>query len=217
MQELSRDDKNILKSVSFFSQLFIGIAFYFPLSSGKKSIFRMLGAKIGKGVYIGPGTVIISKDYSQVIIGNDVFIAPEVMIKVNTISIGDQTHIGYQSLLVGESLSIGKRCNINNRTFIESSFASVEIENDVTIAASVIISSHDGAYKQTRGLDMKAAPIIIKNHSFLGNNAIILPGISIGNRAIVGAGAVVTKDVQDDSIVIGVPATILNKKESKDV
>jgi UDP-2-acetamido-3-amino-2,3-dideoxy-glucuronate N-acetyltransferase len=195
-----------LDTIGPIHKIFIGLVLYCPLSSVKKMIFQLLGAKIGDNVYLGPGSVIISTDYSQVILGKDVFIAPGVMITVNSLTIGDQSHIGYQSLLVGESLSIGKRCNINNRAFIESSYAPIDIEDDVTIAASVIISTHDGSYRHTRGLDMKAAPIILKDHAFIGNNAIILPGITVGKRAIVGVGAVVTKNVLEDSTVVGVPA-----------
>jgi acetyltransferase-like isoleucine patch superfamily enzyme len=90
----------------------------------------------------------------------------------------------------------------------------VEIEDDVTIAASVTISSHDGSYRQAQGLEMRAAPVFVRDHAFIGNHATILPGIQIGKRAIVGAGAVVTRDVQDDTVVLGVPARPLNKSKT---
>ena len=128
------------------------------------------------------------------------------MMYVNNLSIGAHTTIGYQSLLYGTSISIGRECNINNRTFIESGYAKVEIGDNVTIAASVTIATHDASYQRARGLAMKKAAVTIRDYAFIGNNAVILPGVEIGKRAIVGAGAVVTQDVQDDAVVVGVPA-----------
>jgi acetyltransferase-like isoleucine patch superfamily enzyme len=112
---------------------------------------------------------------------------------------------------VGESLQIGTGCNFSNRTFIESSYSPVTIEDYVTIGASAMISSHDGSYKQAQGMEMKSAPIMIRKRAFIGNNAIVLPGIEIGEKAIVGAGAVVTKNVERMAVVGGVPAKILQK------
>lgn len=182
---------------------------YIPISWVKKTILNLLGAHIGKNVYFGPGSLLISSDFHNVIIGDGTFIAPGVMIQVNHLSIGDQSTIGYQSLLVGDYLSIGSGCNISNRSFIESSFARVTIGNFVTLGASVIISSHDGAYRQTYGHQMKMEPISIKDRAFIGNNSIILPGIMIGEQAIVGAGAVVTKNVEDMVVVAGIPAQVI--------
>lgn len=56
---------------------------------------------------------------------------------------------------------------------------------------------------------MKAEPVVIKDRAFIGNNAVILPGIEIGEQAIVGAGAVVTKNVEPRTIVAGVPARVI--------
>jgi len=212
-----RDDRKELEDYSLSRKILFGIALYCPFSSIKKSIYTMQGAKIGQGTFFGYGSLLISGDYSKIVIGNDVVIAPGSLIKVDSIEIGDQTNIGYQDLIIGGSLTIGKRCNINNRVFIEASFAPVIVEDDVTIAASAIISSHDGAYSQTRNQEMKTGKIELKDHCFIGNNAIVMPGITIGERAIVGAGAVVTKCVNKDDTVVGVPARILKNKDYPNV
>jgi acetyltransferase-like isoleucine patch superfamily enzyme len=182
---------------------------YVPCSWFKKTIFKLLGAHIGKNVYFGPGSLLISGDFDNITIGEGVFVGPGVMISVNHLSIGADSTIGYQCLFAGDYLSIGSGCNISNRSFIESSYAPVSLGNSVTIGASAIISSHDGAYRQTLGLPMKKEPITIKKGAFIGNNAIILPGIEIGERAIVGAGAVVTKNVESMMVAAGVPARII--------
>lgn len=206
-----RDDRNVLGKMGGIRKVLLGSAMYVPSSAFKKLVFKMLGADIGKNVVFGPGSLILSEDYHNVRIADGVFVAPGVLINVNRLSVGENSHIGFQSLLVGESLDIGSDCNISNRTFIECSYSPVVIEDDVTIGASVMISSHDGAYRQTHDLDMKNAPVLIKKRAFIGNNAIVLPGIEIGEKAIVGAGAVVTKDVEGMVVVGGVPARVIKK------
>ncbi len=87
----------------------------------------------------------------------------------------------------------------------------VEIEDNVCIVNGAIIVGHDHSYRYSRGLPDRFGKVTIKSHAFISGNAVILPGVTVGHRAIVGAGAVVTKDVPDDAVVIGVPAHIMGK------
>jgi UDP-2-acetamido-3-amino-2,3-dideoxy-glucuronate N-acetyltransferase len=211
MHQNIRDDKELFRNIGIITKGLLFIAWIVPSSLVKRVVYSCLGAKIGKKVYFGPGGLLISRNYHSVTIGDGVCIAPGVMIFVDTLSIGDYTNIGYQCLLDGETLLMGKRGNISNRAFIECRYAPVILEDDVGIAASAIISSHDGTFRHAKGLELKKARIIVKNHAAIGNNAIILPGIQIGERAIVGAGSVVTKNVSDDDVVAGVPAKSIRK------
>jgi len=204
-----RDDRHLLQRLGLISKILLGLSLYIPSSWCKKTVLGLLGAKIGKNVYLGPGSLIVSGKFRKVYLDDGVFIGPGVMISVDNLMIGSDTTIGYQCLLVGESMRIGKACNISNRTFLESSFAPVIIGDMVTIGASAIISSHDGSYRQTLDLPMKKAAIHIKDRAFVGNNAIILPGLTIGEKSIIGAGAVVTRDVEALSVVAGVPARVI--------
>lgn len=204
-----RDDRQMLKNVSFAKKILLGLSMYLPSSAFKKTVLKLLGAHVGKNVYFGPGSLVLSNDYSNLYIGDNVFVSPGALINANKLTIGENSHIGYQCLLVGESLKIGSRCNISNRTFIECSYSPIVIEDDVTFGASVMVSTHDGSYRQVHDLEMKAAPISIRKKAFIGNNAIILPGVEIGEKSIVGAGAVVTKNVENMVVMGGVPARIL--------
>lgn len=208
-----RDDRQMLKNVSFAKKILLGLSMYIPSSTFKKTVLKLLGAHIGKNVYFGPGALILSNNYESVYIGDNVFVAPGALINVNNFTVGENTHLGYQCLMVGESLKIGSRCNISNRTFIECSYSPILIEDDVTIGGCAMVSTHDGSYRQVHGLEMKAAPICIRSKAFIGNNAIILPGIEISRKAIVGAGAVVTKNVVANSVVCGVPANKIRTME----
>jgi len=86
------------------------------------------------------------------------------------------------------------------------------IEDEVCIVNGAIIVGHDHSRHYSRGEDTKFGKVVIKKRAFIGGNAVILPGVTIGERAIVGAGAVVTKDVPDEWIAVGVPAKIFPKE-----
>lgn len=52
-------------------------------------------------------------------------------------------------------------------------------------------------------------PIVIGNDVYIGNNAMIMPGVTIGDRVVIGAGAIVTKDIPSNSVAVGVPAKVI--------
>ncbi|PIU72825.1 hypothetical protein COS79_00955, partial [Candidatus Woesearchaeota archaeon CG06_land_8_20_14_3_00_33_13] len=199
-------DPRDIKNIKLKNRIFIGLAMFCPFSGFKKILYKMMGAKIGHNVFFGPQSIIISNNYRQIKICDNVFFSMGVAITAEELTVGDGTHIGYQALMTGKKISIGKNCNINNRAFIEAYYAPVIIEDNVTIAGSVMISSHDGSFMNVLGKEMIAKQITLKKQCFIGNNAIILPGITVNEKAIVGAGAVVTKDVEERTIVVGVPA-----------
>ena len=205
------NDPRDINNISLKNKILIGLAMFCPFSGFKKFLYRIMGAKIGKNVFFGPQSVIISNNYHNVKIGNNVFFSLGVVITADELTVGEGTHIGYQTLMTGKKIHIGKNCNINNRAFIEAHYAPVIIEDNVTIAGSVMISSHDGSFMNVLGKEMIAKQIILKKRCFIGNNAVILPGITINEKAIVGAGAVVTKDVEERTIVVGVPAKAIRK------
>lgn len=204
-----RDDRQMLKNIGLSKKVLLGLSMYIPSSAFKKMVLKLLGAHIGENVYFGPGSLVLSNDYSNLYIGDNVFVAPGALINVNKLTIGENSHLGFQCLLVGEYLKIGSRCNVSNRTFIECSYSPVIIEDDVTIGGSAMISSHDGSYRQVYGSKMKANPVYIRNRAFIGNNAIVLPGVEIGEEVIIGAGSVVTKNFEKNVVVAGVPAKII--------
>ena len=86
---------------------------------------------------------------------------------------------------------------------------SIKIGNDVAIARDVIIRDTD-AHDIIGKKHEKIRPVIIGNHVWIGAKAMIMKGVTIGDGAIVAAGAVVTKDVPPNSIVAGVPAKVIN-------
>ena len=88
-------------------------------------------------------------------------------------------------------------------------FHHIEVGNQVLISENVIIRDSDN--HQIIGGNKMSAPIIIKDNVWIGMSAIILKGVTIGEGAIVAAGAVVTRDVPAHAIVAGVPAKVIKE------
>jgi UDP-2-acetamido-3-amino-2,3-dideoxy-glucuronate N-acetyltransferase len=128
--------------------------------------------------------------------------------------IGDETRIG-TFVEIQKNVRIGKQCKIQSHTFI---CEGVTIEDEVMIAHGVMFINdrdpravnHDGSL-QTEA-DWICIPTLVKKGASIGSNATIMCGVTIGERALVGAGAVVTKDVPADTVVIGNPARVLRKR-----
>ena len=57
-------------------------------------------------------------------------------------------------------------------------------------------------------------PITVGNNVYIGNNTIILPGVTIGNDVVIGAGAIVTRDIPDNSVAVGVPARVIKTADA---
>ena len=110
--------------------------------------------------------------------------------------------------LQNSTLRIGSGfCNSNVKIRCTKS---IKIGNDVAISHDVTIMDSD-AHQIIREDYIKAKPVIIGNHVWIGSRAMILKGVRIGNGALVAAGAVVTKDVPPNSLVAGVPAVVIKR------
>ena len=127
--------------------------------------------------------------------------------------IGDNTKIG-TFVEVQKGAKIGRNCKISSHTFI---CEGVTIEDDVFVGHNVTFindiyprSTNEGGGLQTEA-DWVCIPTLIKKGASIGSSTTLLAGITVGEKAIVGAGSVVTKDVPPDTIVAGNPARILRK------
>ena len=114
-------------------------------------------------------------------------------------------------LLRRSGAQIGERCRIYTNSFGTEPYL-IRIGNHCTITSGVRFVTHDGScwvFRDEIPNLQDFGPIVVEDNCFIGVNAVILPGVRIGNNAIVGAGSVVTKDVPADVVVGGVPARVL--------
>jgi acetyltransferase-like isoleucine patch superfamily enzyme len=140
--------------------------------------------------------------------------------EVQSTNIGGNTII-WQYAIILKNAKIGNNCNINAHTFIEND---VSIGNNVTVKCGVylwdglrveddVFIGPNATFTNDRYAKSRFPPdtfdktVLMKGCS-IGANATILPGLTIGEFAIVGAGSVVTKNVPNFAVVIGNPATI---------
>ena len=125
-------------------------------------------------------------------------------------SIGDETRIG-SFVEVQKQASIGARCKISSHTFV---CEGVTIEDDVFVGHGVMFINDRFPRATVAGrpqteVDWTVTPTLVKRGASIGSGAVILCGMTIGEEAMVGAGAVVTHDVPDHSLVYGVPARLM--------
>lgn len=108
-----------------------------------------------------------------------------------------------------DQMTVGEDVDIGEFVVIRAN-GGLQIGDRVLIAANTTITTRGHPKDTPRHGRVEDAPIIIEDDVWIGANAVILPGVTIGKGAIVGAGAVVTRDVPPDTVVGGVPARTLS-------
>jgi len=156
-----------------------------PVKIGKDSILcphvtLCTGVEIGEGTLLGNNCSV----REECVIGNDCIIAGDVSINYHT--------------------KIGNRVKIMDNTHITGNMI---IEDDVFISA-LVCTTNDNSMGRKGWHDEITGPII-KQFSTIGGGANLLPNITVGRNAIVGANSVVTKDVPDLKVVMGIPARVV--------
>lgn len=115
--------------------------------------------------------------------------------------------------LIKKGLVVGNNFSKQSGCFIDPTFPFlIEIGNDVTFSKNVCILSHDASTRRKLGYS-KIGIVKIGNNCFIGANVTILPNVRIGNDCIVGAGTVINRDIPENSVVFGNPATVLCKTD----
>ena len=130
--------------------------------------------------------------------------------------IGDGSRIG-SFVEIQKGVSVGRNCKVSSHTFI---CEGVHLEDEVFIGHGVnfINDNYPRATTSIGALQTEAdwtvLPTLVRRGASIGTSATILGGVQIGARAIVGAGAVVTKDVPADTVVAGNPARVIRTLKS---
>jgi bifunctional UDP-N-acetylglucosamine pyrophosphorylase/glucosamine-1-phosphate N-acetyltransferase len=110
--------------------------------------------------------------------------------------IGPHVHIGNFAEIKNSTLGAGTR--MGHFSYL----GDATVGADVNIGAGAITCNYDGVHKHRT---------VIGDHAFIGSDTMLVAPVSVGHRARTGAGAVVTKDVPDDTLAVGLPARVIRK------
>ena len=109
-----------------------------------------------------------------------------------------------KNIHVGENVFINSGCKMQDQ-------GGIYIGNDVLIGHNACLLTLNHAQEPENRADMFPEPVYIEDKAWLGSNVTVLPGVRIGEGAIVAAGAVVTRDVEANTVVGGIPAKLIKK------
>ncbi|HXX54483.1 MAG TPA: hypothetical protein VEI81_00130 [Methanoregula sp.] len=185
------------------------LAGFSRLPSGLKlAVYRALGARIGRGVELGFGSFVIpfTGEFRRIRIGDGAVIGDGVRILAGSLDIGAQSQIKNDTRIWGQSaFALGPDSYIDQECHFD-------LRRDITIGRESVVSGGCWIYTHMlflsvlSGAPYRFAPVTVGDRSYLGANVFVLPGVAVGSGAIVGARAVVTRDVGDGLVVAGNPA-----------
>ena len=139
-------------------------------------------------------------------IGQDTLIGPDISLSAGMVP--------GQECITYPVVSIGDRCLIGRGSGIVGHF-SIEIGNDVWTGHNVYITDQNHGYEDIeRPISQQSQPeraVKIGDGSWLGYGSVVLPGVTIGKHVVVGANSVVTHDIPDYSVAVGVPAKVIKR------
>jgi acetyltransferase-like isoleucine patch superfamily enzyme len=142
-------------------------------------------------------------------LGRDVVIHHPDLVNLYGCEIGDGTKIG-AFVEIQKNACVGRLCKISSHTFV---CEGVTIEDEVFVGHGVMFINDRYPQATTAGTlqteaDWQVTPTRVRRGASIGSGAVIMCGVTIGERALIGAGAVVTHDVPADAVVAGVPARV---------
>ncbi len=155
--------------------------------------------------FVGAGAFI--RSHTVIYVGNRIgrnFVTGHGALIREANDIGDDVSIGSGSV-VEHHVCIGNRVRLHSRVFVPEFSV---LEDDCWLGPNVVLTN--AKYPRSPGAKGKLIGPLIEQRAKIGANATILPGVRIGRDALVGAGAVVTKDVPAGAVVVGNPARVIN-------
>lgn len=156
-------------------------------------------ARLGDECMVGSQVVI----YRGAQLGKNVMVADGASIREEVI-IGDFTIVG-RAVTIEQRTTIGKRCKLETACYITA----LSVVEDYCFIAPMVVTSNDNFLGRTEERKKRFKGIVVRRGGRLGAGSVILPGLEIGEDAVVAAGAVVTKNVPPGKVVMGVPARIV--------
>ena len=164
------------------------------------------GTRIGNDCVLGPGAVIRqcqigdrcevrSSTLTGVVLGDDVDVGPYAHLRPGT-EVGDGAHVGTHAEV--KNASVGAGASVGHFSYV----GDARVGARTNVGAGVVTANYDGERKHRTDIGEDA---------FIGSDTILRAPVRIGDRARTGAGSVVTKDVPDDALAVGIPARVIRR------
>jgi len=132
---------------------------------------------------------------------------------------GKGTYIDYRVFIrypwkvkIGDNVTINQECRMYSSKKIQDAF--IELHDNVIISPQVIFFSAGHDYRELSLPDI-AASIVVEEYAWIGGNSIILPGVTIGKGAVIGAGSVVSKSIPPWTVAVGNPARVIKDRKAE--
>jgi len=151
---------------------------------------------IGEGCTIGTSSII----YAGATLDKDVFVADLASIR-EKVKIGEKSIVG-RGVAIENDCTIGVKCKLETNSYI-TAYSTLE---DFVFVAPCVVTTNDNYMARSKERFKHFKGVTIKKGGRIGANTTVLPGKVIGEEAAVGAGSIVTKDVEKESFVLGTPA-----------
>jgi acetyltransferase-like isoleucine patch superfamily enzyme len=167
---------------------------------------RARGSRVGRGLRCEGFPVLRIADFKRLQIGRGTVLEKRVVLWQN----------GLGSILIGDFCYIGIGTILNST----SDSGRIELGNETLIGAYCLVQDNDhgtNAMESIRNQPFVGAPISIGNDCWIGAHVSILKGVRLGDGCVIGAGAVVTRDIHENSIAVGVPARIVGERSRMSV
>jgi acetyltransferase-like isoleucine patch superfamily enzyme len=199
--------------------------------AAKKAFYRLKGYKIGRKVSIGFGSVVVGDNvvvgdgasigFLSFVRGRHIRIGPRVQIGATTFidtphfEIGEDSKINEQVFIGGlqfpdSKLVIGRNCQIMQMSFINPA-RSVTIGDDSGVGGDCLIFGHNSWLSQLEGYKVDFEPIEIGRSVSLAWRVFVLPGVKIGDGAVIGANSLVSSAIPPKCLAIGYPARVVSR------
>jgi acetyltransferase-like isoleucine patch superfamily enzyme len=149
--------------------------------------------KMGDGVVIREGSTV----YTDVLLHDEVQTGHDVLIREHT-EVGEGSVIGTKTVIDGHT-DVGKNVSLQTGVYVPSH---TTIGDNVFVGPNAVLTNDP--YPVRRSVDLEGPTL--KKSASVGANATVLPSVTVGERAFIAAGSVVTEDVQSDTLAVGVPA-----------
>lgn len=172
------------------------------------------GSVFGQGIHLRcPGQIFIGNNFIS-----DGYVVLDAKGKDSLIELGHSIFIGRNSIFscASSTIKVGNNVSLGPDCYIRASRGPVKLGSDITIGAHTVIISGNPDYRRLdipmMSQEGEAKGISIGDDVWMGVGVRIIDGVSIGNGCVIGAGAVVIKDIPDYSIAAGVPAKVISQR-----